>query len=490
MVSVASLLNPAPSDSSNQYSAFPGPHQSNYSTDSHGRVTKKQKMSKDAAVFTKGKIRGENRFPPFEITDEELLEHHRRFQIFPTKDIGVYPRHIPYNSDKKSFLEKTGRESFEVFQYTFRLPGEEKEYSVMWDYNIGLVRITPFFKCRNYSKTTPAKMLNANPGLRDICHSITGGALAAQGYWMPYACALAIAATFCHSIRHALTPLFGPSFPALCIPPDSPQFGRMVIDRSIVESCTEEAHRFKLMEMENERYDSIKTSECSNAEERGGGGRGRAAWSRSTRFLRPKTQLKPADIESGYGTDTDQERRGEGKFEDDLSTPEASTTPQWTCANTTTTTPFSSPSSLFSPSERNDSAQKKTVYDEPKTWLSSVPRSSKRSWEEYSSSPPPPSSPSPPDEQQAEKSATPDRDLEDRIQNLDDDDDDESSSDDGDLFRMGLTREARAAYLLMQLHTADKNLSRRNQNQNQNQNQAGHGNERLRRRRRRRRASN
>jgi hypothetical protein len=24
-------------------------------------------------------------------------------------------------------------------------------------------------------------MLNANPGLRDICHSITGGALAAQG---------------------------------------------------------------------------------------------------------------------------------------------------------------------------------------------------------------------------------------------------------------------------------------------------------------------
>lgn len=30
-------------------------------------------------------------------------------------------------------------------------------------------------------QTTPAKMLNSNPGLRDICHSITGGALAAQG---------------------------------------------------------------------------------------------------------------------------------------------------------------------------------------------------------------------------------------------------------------------------------------------------------------------
>lgn len=71
----------------------------------------------------------------------------------------------------------------------------------MWDYNIGLVRITPFFKCCKYSKvsqtllsskslargsdkhkqTTPAKMLGMNSGLKEITHSITGGALAAQG---------------------------------------------------------------------------------------------------------------------------------------------------------------------------------------------------------------------------------------------------------------------------------------------------------------------
>ena len=86
-----------------------------------------------------------------------------------------------------------------VFQYTFKVPGDDREYTVMWDYNVGLVRITPFFKCCKYSKvrglsstsdralaeglkqTTPAKMLNSNPGLREICHSITGGALAAQG---------------------------------------------------------------------------------------------------------------------------------------------------------------------------------------------------------------------------------------------------------------------------------------------------------------------
>lgn len=72
----------------------------------------------------------------------------------------------------------------------------------MWDYNIGLVRITHLFKALGYSKvcwysptgcrkddrylttcfqTTPAKVLTMNPGLRDICHSITGGAIAAQG---------------------------------------------------------------------------------------------------------------------------------------------------------------------------------------------------------------------------------------------------------------------------------------------------------------------
>ncbi len=39
-----------------------------------------------------------------------------------------------------------------VFQYTFKVPGDEREYTVMWDYNVGLVRITPFFKCCKYSK--------------------------------------------------------------------------------------------------------------------------------------------------------------------------------------------------------------------------------------------------------------------------------------------------------------------------------------------------
>jgi hypothetical protein len=35
------------------------------------------------------------------------------------------------------------------------------------------------------TQTTPAKVLAQNPGLRDICHSITGGAIAAQGKLPP-----------------------------------------------------------------------------------------------------------------------------------------------------------------------------------------------------------------------------------------------------------------------------------------------------------------
>ncbi|KAI9736759.1 MAG: hypothetical protein M1834_000963 [Cirrosporium novae-zelandiae] len=251
MSSVASLLNPLPARvERHSYRRSPSPCSSaTYTSDfASPPPLKKQKTSKDSAVFVKGKIRGEVRYPPCEYQDEKLAAEYEKLKIFPMGHIGDYPRHIPYNSEKKSFLDKTGRESFEVFQYTFQRPGEEKEYNVMWDYNIGLVRITPFFKCCKYSKTTPAKMLNSNPGLRDICHSITGGALAAQGYWMPFEAAKAVAATFCWSIRYALTPIFGVAFLSMCIPLNDPRFGKMVIDPDIIRRCTAEAHSMRILE--------------------------------------------------------------------------------------------------------------------------------------------------------------------------------------------------------------------------------------------------
>ena len=87
-----------------------------------------------------------------------------------------------------------------AFHYSFRMPGESLDrepHVVMWDYNVGLVRITSFFKSLKHPKvanlcqkktptltvfkTMPAKVMTANPGLKEISHSITGGSISAQG---------------------------------------------------------------------------------------------------------------------------------------------------------------------------------------------------------------------------------------------------------------------------------------------------------------------
>ncbi|KAI6351908.1 hypothetical protein MCOR25_009686 [Pyricularia grisea] len=180
-------------------------------------------------------------YPPFEDLDEHSLREVRKFHVRPFGSIRETSRHIPYNSGKKDFFAKTGRESFEVFQYTYNVPESDYNYTVMWDYGCGLVRMTHFFRCRNYNKTVPGKVLNQNHGLKDITYSITGGSITAQGYWMPFACARAVCATFCHPIAGALIPIFGPQFPADCIPPESPNFGRMVIDREIIAQAAREA---------------------------------------------------------------------------------------------------------------------------------------------------------------------------------------------------------------------------------------------------------
>ena len=55
---------------------------------------------------------------------------------------------------------------------------------------------------------------------------------------MPYACAKAVCATFCCHIAGALIPIFGPDFPAACLPPQSPEYGRMVIAKALVQEAT------------------------------------------------------------------------------------------------------------------------------------------------------------------------------------------------------------------------------------------------------------
>ena len=125
MAAIRSLLNPAQDDKSYESNndsskgdlsavdSQPSPTAGLTEQALDKRLRKKQKMCKDAAVFKPGTIRGECRYPPDEFQDELLAAKHQMYEVYPVGDIATFPRHIPYNSEKKLFWEKTGRESFE-----------------------------------------------------------------------------------------------------------------------------------------------------------------------------------------------------------------------------------------------------------------------------------------------------------------------------------------------------------------------------------------
>jgi hypothetical protein len=128
MLSVASLLNPEMTEprisrTTSSFTPLAFSRSSSYDQPSIGSIVtsnRRPKMTKDGAVFTKGKIVGDVNYPPFDSLDEEITHEIRKFRVYPLGKIQMYPRHIPYNSEKKTFLEKTGRESFEgIFEHDF-----------------------------------------------------------------------------------------------------------------------------------------------------------------------------------------------------------------------------------------------------------------------------------------------------------------------------------------------------------------------------------
>ena len=110
------------------------------------------------------------------------------------------------------------------------------------------------------------------------------------GYWVPFEAAKAVAATFCHEIRYALTPVFGLNFPGLCTDPGDPAFLRLSIDPAIITRCCEAAS------MNRTQSQEASAAGSPRAPTRVKGG---PQW--TPKSIRPKT----TDIESGYGTDSD-----------------------------------------------------------------------------------------------------------------------------------------------------------------------------------------
>ncbi|GLA77019.1 hypothetical protein AtubIFM55763_008898 [Aspergillus tubingensis] len=242
MTSINSLLNPDTSCPS----LNPGSLQRGLSLQTPR--SERTKVPKDQPSFRRGKIQGEVRYRVHDERDEELKKIHLKHKLYPMGNIADFPDRIPYTSTKRSFKERTGRERFEVFHYTFELPDSPKKWVITWDYNVGLVLTTALFKCNGHPKTAPAKVLKMNPGLSEITYSITGGALVGQGYWMPFRAAKALATTFCWNIRFLLTPMFGLDFPAQCIPPNDARFNNMIIDPEIVRQATEDVAYYRSLE--------------------------------------------------------------------------------------------------------------------------------------------------------------------------------------------------------------------------------------------------
>lgn len=90
---------------------------------------KRQKRTKDAVIHHPGPIRGPVNYPPFESNEasicltnsqqRELEMQHQAFKLQPSgygKEGGMIAanvQHIPYSSDKRGFLDKTGRGGFD-----------------------------------------------------------------------------------------------------------------------------------------------------------------------------------------------------------------------------------------------------------------------------------------------------------------------------------------------------------------------------------------
>ncbi|KAG5912813.1 hypothetical protein E4U53_005137, partial [Claviceps sorghi] len=157
MLSIAELLNPLEPDTNNADHCQPSPRQQRFGSSFQNNTSRHPDERPGLDVQCKGAaspsaVEGAVNFPPFEDVNDEVLGEMRRFRIPQFGHIRRSCEHIPYSSSKRDFCTKTGREYIEAFKYTFQIPGQATVYTVMWDYTIGLVRVTPFFKSMGYTK--------------------------------------------------------------------------------------------------------------------------------------------------------------------------------------------------------------------------------------------------------------------------------------------------------------------------------------------------
>ena len=152
-------------------------------------VNFRQKMAKDAAIFQRGPVKQPVNYAPYECNEnngilskaerKELMEQHKRFKIFPSGgdegQIYDYVRHIPYNSEKKTFFGKTGREGFERKSYPVLL--SEKALLTMtkssnMSFTCPMIQTGSMWSCGTTKTDLSASRLSSNRSTIPRCVSV------------------------------------------------------------------------------------------------------------------------------------------------------------------------------------------------------------------------------------------------------------------------------------------------------------------------------
>lgn len=123
MLPLQSILNPVssarPVASFRHYeplvpaSSISSPTETLRTTRSAPSAAPKGRAPVNAVGLPKLKPQGPVNFAPYETVDQAAYRELRQFLVTPLGQIRQNCEHIPYNSSKKDFFEKTGRESIE-----------------------------------------------------------------------------------------------------------------------------------------------------------------------------------------------------------------------------------------------------------------------------------------------------------------------------------------------------------------------------------------
>ncbi|KAG9004539.1 hypothetical protein FRB93_010316 [Tulasnella sp. JGI-2019a] len=98
------------------------------------------------------------------------------------------------------------------------------ERDIMMDMDDGYVLWTTIAKALGKTKGDIQRMIGADPEVQTRARRTVGGYLKTQGIWIPRDSAEVLARIIAWPIRHELIPLFGPTFPDMCLDPSHPDY--------------------------------------------------------------------------------------------------------------------------------------------------------------------------------------------------------------------------------------------------------------------------